>query len=64
MVREVGSLSPLILWQYSFTENVFILNWSFSKVVAEHPNPRKLSLVIDEYLAFASFENVQMEVRV
>ena len=32
--------------QYSSVENVLILNCSRSRVVAEHPNPRKLSRVI------------------
>ena len=36
------------LAQDSSTEKVLILNWFFRRVVAEQPNPRKLSRVIEE----------------
>ena len=63
MVREVGSFPALTRLQYSSTENVLILNCSLRSVVAEHPNPRKLSLVIDEYFASFTFAKVQIELR-
>ena len=63
-VREVGSFCSSMRLQYCSTENVLILNWSFSRVVAEHPNPRKLSLVMDEYSASLLLEKVQIELRV
>ena len=42
---------------------VLILNESLKSDVAEQPNPRKLSLVIDEYRALDLEENVQIESR-
>lgn len=42
---------------------VLILNESLKSDVAEQPNPRKFSLVIDEYRALDSEENVQIESR-
>ena len=48
---------------YSSAEKVLILNWRRRQVAAEHPNPRKLSRVMEEYRACPSREKVQIESR-
>ena len=49
IVKEVASFLSWILWQYDAISKVLILNWSFKSVVAEQPNPKKLSRVMEEY---------------